>query len=66
MSTTGSPPVRFPAGTSNSAPNYVFGNYPKSTPPRLNEYFNDFMATGAIKVAGRKLTTHLRDVYLLV
>ena len=42
MSTTGSPPVRFPAGTSNSAPNYVFGNYPKSTPPRLNEYFNDF------------------------
>lgn len=42
MSTTGSPPVRYPSGVSTSAPNYVYSNFPEATPPRLNEYFTDF------------------------
>ena len=42
MSVTGSPPVRYPSGFSSSAPGFALGNYPHMTPPRLNEYFNDF------------------------
>ena len=43
MSTTGSPPVRFPSGVATSPKGYVFGEYPQGlTPPRVNEYFNDF------------------------
>ncbi len=42
MSVTGSPPVRYPSGFSSSAPGFAMGNYPHMTPPRINEYFNDF------------------------
>ena len=42
MSVTGSPPVRFPAGMSNSPRGYVFGEYPARTPPRVNQAFTDF------------------------
>jgi hypothetical protein len=42
MSVTGSPPARFPSGTSTSPIGYLFGNYPFRTPFRLNEFYTDF------------------------
>ncbi len=47
MSTTGSPPVRFPSGVSTSPAGWAFGNLPRYTPPRLYEYFNDFSTYAA-------------------
>ena len=42
MSVTGSPPVRYPSGSSTSPVGYAFGNYSFRTPMRLNEFFTDF------------------------
>ncbi len=41
------PATRETSGVSTSAPNYVFNNYPKPTPPRIYEYFNDFSTYAA-------------------
>ena len=63
MSTTGSPPVRFPSGSSTSPDSYVFGSYPFATPMRLNQYFNDFntYAAGDWTVTSAGGTSALAD-----
>lgn len=42
MPVVSAPATRETSGISTSAVNWLFGNYPFPTPPRLNEYFNDF------------------------
>lgn len=38
----GAPPSTFPSGVSTSPGNYVFAQLPFVTPPRLNQWFDDF------------------------
>ena len=57
------PASRFTSGASTSAPTYLFNNYPRMTPPRVCELFNDFITynAGDWTVTGTTGTAALAD-----